>query len=147
MSPSPVLQRRFAEPKTDVEIAAARAQGVPLKTRQDNKYCLGLWQAWRDHRNSTTGINFASLIELSTSELQHWFTRFILEVRKKNGDEFPPNTLHHMVCGIMRHLRWNGRPSLDLFSQSDFSDWHLWTQRGNIYRAKEQDLRRDKLRY
>ena len=99
VSPSPILQRQFAEPKTDMEIAAARAQGVhvPLKTQQDTKYCLGLWQALRDHRKFTTGTNFASLIELNTSELQHWLTRLILEVRKKNGDEFP---LHHMVCSI-----------------------------------------------
>ena len=41
-----------------------------------------------DHRNSTTGENIAPLVQLSTPELQHWLTRFILEVRK-NGDEFP----------------------------------------------------------
>ena len=42
-----------------------------------------------DHRNSTTGENIALLVQLSTPELQHWLTRFILVVRKKNGDDFP----------------------------------------------------------
>ena len=42
---------RFAKPKTEQEILQARAQGVPNKTIQDTKYCVRVWEAWRDHRN------------------------------------------------------------------------------------------------
>ena len=41
-------------------------------------------------------------------------TCFILEIRK-NGDEYPPNTLHHLVCGIIRFLRQSGQPQLHFF--------------------------------
>ena len=41
-------------------------------------------------------------------------------MRKKDGSEFPPNTLHHIVCGIMRHLR-DKSPSLDFFTETDFT--------------------------
>ena len=51
---------------------------------------------------------------MTDTELSHWLTRFVLEVRKKNGDLYPPNTLHHIVAGLQRHLRWSGRP-IDLF--------------------------------
>ena len=42
-------------------------------------------------------------------------------MRKKDGSEFPSSTLHHVVCGIMRHLRWNGHPGLDFFTDIDFT--------------------------
>ena len=36
----------FAEPKSDEEIAEARAKGIPLKTQQDMKYCMRQWEDW-----------------------------------------------------------------------------------------------------
>lgn len=30
---------------------------------------------------------------------------FVLENRKKSGTEYSPNSLHHIVCGIMRYVR------------------------------------------
>ena len=52
-------------------------------------------------------------------------TRFIPEVRKKNGEEYPPNTLHHLVCGIMRFLRQSGKPQLDFFKDDVFAGFRL----------------------
>ena len=50
------LEARFAGPKTDLEIKHAREQGIPKKNIEDTRYCLRVWKAWRDHRNSTTII-------------------------------------------------------------------------------------------
>lgn len=41
-------------------------------------------------------------------------------MRKKDGTEFPPNSLHHIVCGLMRYLRANGQPSIDFFIDPEF---------------------------
>ena len=112
---------RFAEPKTDKEIEEARTKGIPQKMREDTKYCVSLWQAWREHRKCL-GTTIPPLTELNHAELQHWLTRFVLEVRKKDGQEFQPNTLHHICCGLMRYLRWNGHPSMDFFTDEDFAD-------------------------
>ena len=101
----------------------ARIEGVPTKTQQDTKYCVGIWEEWREYRNRTTEANIGSLTQLTTFELQHWLTRFILEVRKKTGEVFPPNSLHHICCGIIRFLRTNGQPSIDLFADSDFANF------------------------
>ena len=43
-----------------------------------------------------------------------------VEVRKQDGSEFTPNTLYHIVCGIMRYLRWNGHPAIDFFTDPEF---------------------------
>ena len=42
---------------------------------------------------------------------------------KKDGAEFFPNSLHHIVCGLMRHLHWNGHPDIDFISDHDFADF------------------------
>lgn len=77
----------------------------------------------REHRNSSTGTNIAPISELSYSELDYWLTRFVLEVRKKDGEEYPPNTVHHICCGLMRYLRWNGQPTIDFLSDSAFTSF------------------------
>ena len=55
--------------------------------------------------------------------MQSLFVRFVLEVRKKNGDEYPPNSLMHLCCGLVRHLHANGHPNLDIFKDSQFSEF------------------------
>ena len=59
---------------------------------------------------------------MDAHSLQHWMTHFILEVRKKNSEEYPPNTLYHLVCGIMRFLRQNGK-QMDFFKDDIFANF------------------------
>ena len=57
---------------------------------------------------------------MSEDQIRYWVPRFILEVRKKNGDEYPPNTLYKMVCGLQREVQ-KKRPNINFFSPL-FSD-------------------------
>ena len=50
---------------------------------------------------------------------------FILEVRKQDGSEYPLNTLHHLICGIMRYLRQKGRLELNFFKDTSFAEFRL----------------------
>ena len=52
-------------------------------------------------------------------ELTHWLSRFVVEVRKVDGTEYPPNTLHDIVSGLQRHLRFKGK-MVDLFKDPLF---------------------------
>ena len=121
--PGPCCSRPFAAPKTAEEIELARSKGVPCKTQQDTNYCIHLWNAWSVHHQATAGVRIPPLADLKIDELQHWFTRYILEVRKKDGGQFPPNTLHHLVCGITRYLRHHGQPELDVWKDPEFSNF------------------------
>ena len=116
---------RFAHPKTDEDIQKEREKGVPKATQQDTKYCLNLWEEWRKHRMQISNTNIAPITELAPSMLQYWLTRFILEVRKRNGSVYPANTLHHICCGLMRHLRQSGQPEIDFFKDLAFSEFRL----------------------
>lgn len=116
---------RFARPKTDEDILRERERGVPKATQQDTKYCNKLWEEWRKQRIQTTNANIAPIAELPPSQLQYWLIRFILEVRKRDGSVYPANTLHHICCGLMRHLRHSGQPAIDFFRDPAFSEFRL----------------------
>ena len=94
----------FGVPKTEKEVAEARLGAVPAKTLADNSYCIGVWREWRDHRVTVYGDKMPTIEQLSPSELAANLLSFIFEGRKKNGEEFPPKTLHHIVSGIQRHV-------------------------------------------
>ena len=122
----PAPPTRFAKPKTEKEIQSARQNSIPKKTRQDTAYCFRLWECWSEYRSSSTGIPVPTLSALSATprDLQYWLINFIHEVRKQNCSEYPPNTLHHIVSGIMRYIRNEcGHPEIDLFKDPEFGDF------------------------
>lgn len=67
-------------------------------------------------------VNIPVLLQMTDCELSHRLSRFVLEVRKKNGDLYPPNTLHHIAAGLQQHLRWSGWP-VDLFKDQQFFEF------------------------
>ena len=93
----------------------AQKNTVPKKTLDDMKYCVGIWNEWRYYREVNSGTVIPAIDELDLPILASHLSNFILEVRKKNGDEFPPNSLHHIISGLQRHLRFNGKPAIDFF--------------------------------
>ena len=72
---------------------------------------------WRESINST-----AKIITMTKVELNEALSR-LLAMRKKDGSEYPPNTVHHICCGIMRDLRTEGQPDIDFFKDSSFSQF------------------------
>ena len=103
------------------QVLEARDKGVPEKTRKDTLYCCRVWEAWRDNRNST-GSNIPQLLEMDKKTQVHWLTRFVLKMRKVDGSEYPPNTLYHIVCGIMRYVR-GSIPEIDFFKDAEFKSF------------------------
>ena len=85
---------------------------------------MRLWETWAENKSLNTGVQIPPLAQLDTQELQYWLCCLIHEARKKDGLEYPPNTLCHFICGIMRHIRHNcGRPEIDFFKDRGFSDF------------------------
>lgn len=110
-SEKPAPPPRFAPPMSDNEVQQVKKAAVPKTTQRDTSWCINLWKEWRDDRNSRSEEQVPSdICALSPHVLQRWLSRFVLEVRKKGGTEYHPDTLYHIVCGIMRFLRQNGKP-------------------------------------
>ena len=57
-------------------------------------------------------------------QLSYWLERFVLKIRTKNGSEYNPNSLHHFVCGILRHIRV-ANPAIDFFKDPDFACFRM----------------------
>ena len=71
--------------------------------------------------------------QLSVDEMDFWLSKFVLEVRKANGDAYPLNSLYQLVCGLQRHLRNHGRADVKLFENHTLHGppvfTALWTER------------------
>ena len=117
---------RFAPPKTsqEVHVIEAREAGIPAKTKADTRYCFRVWEEWREHRAKLTTPPVPPLLAMTDSEMSHWLTQFILEARKMNGEQYPPNSLHHIVAGLMRHIRQSVR-AIDCFKDQVFRQFRL----------------------
>ena len=117
--------RNFGKPVSHKDISEAMQRAVPLKTQRDNKYCANLWEDWVLHRAKTTGVTIPYLNTIKVEELQQWLCAFVLEIRKKDGSVFLPNSLHHVCCGIMRYVRVNDMPGIDFFKDEGFSQFRM----------------------
>ena len=115
--------RKFALPKTEEDILQAKRRAIPASTLKDTKYCVAIWSEWCSHRLTNYGDLIPPLEEQSSSELASNLSSSIFEVRKKDGSEFLPDTLHHVISGIQRFLRCNGRPSIDIYKDAEFADF------------------------
>ena len=89
------------------------------------KYCFKLWKDWSEYRFKSHGDVIPPLSDLTSEELSKNLKCFIFQIRKNDGSEFPPDTLHHIVSGIQRYLRWNGNPGIDLFKDACFADFRM----------------------
>ena len=104
------VHRKFVEPKTDEEeVSQARESAIPTKIRQDTAYCMRMWDEWASFTNGRPGTSTSyvpSPIQLAIDppNLQYWLSHFCLEATKKDGSEFPPNLLHHIICGLMQYI-------------------------------------------
>lgn len=57
---------------------------------------------------------------MSSEAMKCWLSRFVVEARKKNGSEYPPNTLYQICCGLGRALRNVDRADVKLFDEAKF---------------------------
>ena len=82
---------------------------------------------------------------MTNEQLQHWLSCFVLEVRKMNGQPYPPDTVHHIIFDIMRHLHQQGK-QLDIFwdmcfpssERSLIPKWSSWKLQVLLSRAVKQ---------
>ena len=123
VQPHPQSQQRFAAPKSDTEVQAAKDNAVPKSTAKTTSWAVNVWREWRSHRMQACGSSLACpphLLLCRDHELDYWLTRFILEVRRKDQQPYPPQTLYSLVCGIMRYVR-ERHPQLNFFHDAVFA--------------------------
>lgn len=106
-SSSTATARKFAPPKSEKEMQQARISAISKKTQSDTKYCVGMWDEWHYHRAVSYQDDIPDITAIPWPHLAKLLSRFILEVRKKNGDEFPVTLL--VACSDTNTSQWTTR--------------------------------------
>ena len=81
---------------------------------------MNVWKEWATYRKQLNSADCPPyILTMSPAELDKWLSRFVLEVRRRDGNVYPPNTLYQLCCGLLRHIR-ECEPSLDIFKDPKF---------------------------
>lgn len=108
------------------EIENAVANAVPENTRRSTTFALRVYDDWVAARNAAFPSNqypeIRNLPEESVERFNKILSHFIFEIRRRDGQEYPPNTIHGIMCGILRFLRDSlHRPDLNFFDKDNHS--------------------------
>ena len=98
-SSSPLDQSRFPV-FTDEDINELQSLAVNTNTSRSTKHWIKVVQTWCKSRNITE--NFETL---EPSQLDKMLCRFYAEVKKKDGDDYEPESLKIMQAAIDRYLK------------------------------------------
>ena len=116
----PCESQRFSAPVSDGELQDYIKQGIPKNTRQQTSWAVKVWKSWRDNRIETTGVEVPELLEMTKENMSNWISKFLIEVRRVDGNDYTGESLYQMLCGLLRHLRLNGREEIDFFQDVVF---------------------------
>lgn len=106
--PIPPLKPQRFNFVSNEELSALSKGVVPVNTDKSTKWALSNFEAWRSARNvkhPTDQVPDDLFMCTDPATLNTQLSRFVLETRKSNGKNYPPKTLHQLLCGILRHMR------------------------------------------
>jgi len=103
---------RFAAPVSDTTENEFRLTRIPEKTRQITDWGIRAWNEWAAARGASTSEAVTDHVPVATPLLQmtgddfaYWLGKFVLEVRKADGGEYPPKSLYALVCCFKRYFK------------------------------------------
>lgn len=111
----PAEDERFRPTVNQESINRIQELTKPDNTRKKEKWAISLFERWCVCRGENVDV-----LGIDESKIDDLFTRFCMEVRKENGQEYPAKTLYEIVCSLQSHMRARGR-NLNLFDKSSSS--------------------------
>ena len=57
---------------------------------------------------------------MSAQLINFWLCRFVLEIRRHDGEQYPPASLYQLCCSLLRYLHAAGRAEVNIFEQTEF---------------------------
>jgi hypothetical protein len=87
-----------------------------------------VWKEWVQHRLKDAkdpgelafklGSDFTKMVP---KDMNFCLCRFVVEARKRDGTEYPPNTLYQICCGLGRALKVAECADVKIFDDTKFS--------------------------
>jgi len=124
------VSTRFAPPCSSSVIKEIKESRVPAKTKANTNWSTSVWNEWATYRQGVitteetiTGFPLhANIVAMESNAIGYWLQRFVLEVRKSNKQNYCPDSLYQLVCGLQRALRAGDR-DINFFEQFEFSQF------------------------
>ena len=123
--------KRFREAVGQAEMEDYTKGVVPENTKKNDTWALNTLKEWLQQRNSSSSASEEACPEdiLSSNDpslLDKWLSLFTIEVRRKDGTEYPPATIHMLLCGLQRIMRRNNEQPFNIFAKGDvrFRNFH-----------------------
>ena len=125
---------RFSHISNNSEIHERMINNVPQKTRYQNHWAISVWETWSECRNAQYDDGLipkndepykkvpTKIQGIDERELGFWLKYFVLEVKRKDGKDYPPNTIYEICCALQRHYndRSQGKfKSAEIFNCKD----------------------------
>ncbi|XP_076082259.1 uncharacterized protein KIAA1958-like [Mytilus galloprovincialis] len=111
------VESRFAE-MTDNEIDTLIEDAENKNTKKATKWAVNVYEDWRNSKIGS-GLIIPNLKDLSVQDINSILGKFVVEVRKKNGEKYPAKTLYLLVTGLLRGMRSHGVSNLNFLNESD----------------------------
>lgn len=115
------VQNRFAEPVEEATFTEAAKGVVPENTKQANIWAARTFESWVNHRNKIKPDEPipSDLLECKDPEVVSRVLRyFVMEVRRSDGECYPPGTIRNLLSGLNRIMKDNGVP-FSIFNKED----------------------------
>ena len=58
----------------------------------------------RMEQSETAHQLLVNIEEMSKAKIQYWLVKFVAEVKRKDGNYYPPDTVYQICCGLGRAL-------------------------------------------
>ena len=99
---------RFGTPVTNEDLEVVRKSGVPKNTSTSTRWALNVWKEWVIARKSICLVEDSEkeyvisekFFDMPVEAISFWLPKFIVEVRNKKGESYPPDTLYGLCCGL-----------------------------------------------
>ena len=59
-------------------------------------------------------------VSMEVESMILWLPKFVLEVHKRDGAHYPPDTLYAICTGLSRSLKGADRAAINIFTDPDF---------------------------
>jgi hypothetical protein len=107
---------------TDIE--AFKKSRIPEKTQKKVDWAVRIyhdwWNVWKVRIDDGVCKVFKELKEMSVGEMDYVLQFFFSELRKKNGDQYPPRTIKEIAACVQHFLNYQMKIPLSLFKDVQF---------------------------
>ena len=124
---------QYGSPKTSKEVEEARKRGIPVKTQDQNKWVGNIWREWVQYCLQYSCVEpeekehklLEDFCKMSKQAMNFWLGKFVLEVRRKDGRPYSPDTLYQICCALLRLLREVDRADVNILADPMFCQFRV----------------------